>query len=281
LNQADQIPEKLNNVQIENTKPPEFSTNPKTTEEILPDARLEQPKGKQSQDQLLESKGLQDPNLSSELPNRTNAIQDSTLNAKVPETPKSDLIQKPENLTGKTKERGLIQTIDENPNIPQALKDKLKNSPEANYQVRNTKDLFERASERVKTQDTESLAKEIRMKARNEGNWTDEEVATGYELARKYESEGLLDEAAEIEEALAKKATEGGQMIQAYAKYGKMTSEGAIREANKVLENAMPKAKAQKLKEAEATANVIKDFNKANKKAVEDILNFCPPGSFY
>lgn len=67
-------------------------------------------------------------------------------------------------------------------------------------------------------------------------------------------------------------------MIQAYYKFGKMTPEGAIREANKVLEKAIPKAKAQKLKEA--TANVIKDFNKANKKAVEDILNFCPPGSF-
>lgn len=234
-----------------------------------------------NQAENLAIKAGEKPNTStntSELPNRTNAIQDSTLSGKVPEAPKSDLIQKPENLTGQTKERGLIQTINENPNIPQALKDKLKNSPEANYQIRNTKDLFERASERVKTQDAESLAKEIRMKSRNEGNWTDEEVATGYELARKYEAEGLLDEAAEIEEALAKKATEGGQMIQAYAKYGKMTPEGAVREANKVLEKAMPPAKAKQLKEA--TANVIKDFNKANKKAVEDILNFCPPGSF-
>ena len=40
----------------------------------------------------------------------------------------------------------------------------------------------------------------------------------------------------------------------------------------------MPKAKAKQLKEA--TASLIKDFNQVNKKAVEDILNFCPPGSF-
>ena len=280
-NQADQIPQKLNNAQIENTKPPEFSTNLKPTEEILPDARLpEEPKGKQSQDQLLESKespDLNNPQNSrpSELPNKTNVIQDSTLSGKVLEAPKSDLIQKPENLGGKTKERGLIQTIDENPNFKQETKEFRKDTT---YETRNSNDLFDRATERVKTQDSESLAKEIRMKSRKESNWTDEEVATGYELVRKYESEGLLDEAAELEDALARKATEGGQMIQAYYRFGKMTPEGAIREANKVLEKAMPKAKAQKLKEA--TANVIKDFNKANKKAIEDILNFCPPGSF-
>jgi hypothetical protein len=197
------------------------------------------------------------------------------IEAKVPEAPKSDLINKPDNLTGETKERGLIQTIDENPNFKQETKEFRKDTT---YETRNSNDLFDRATERVKTQDSESLAKEIRMKSRKESNWTDEEVATGYELVRKYESEGLLDEAAELEDALARKATEGGQMIQAYYRFGKMTPEGAIREANKVLEKAMPKAKAQKLKEA--TANVIKDFNKANKKAIEDILNFCPPGSF-
>ena len=165
-NQADQIPQKLNNAQIENTKPPEFSTNLKPTEEILPDARLpEEPKGKQSQDQLLESKespDLNNPQNSrpSELPNKTNVIQDSTLSGKVLEAPKSDLIQKPENLGGKTKERGLIQTIDENPNFKQETKEFRKDTT---YETRNSNDLFDRATERVKTQDSESLAKEIRL----------------------------------------------------------------------------------------------------------------------
>jgi hypothetical protein len=222
-------------------------------------------------------KGITGSKIDLKLNNKMRKIYDEMIGANnLIEREADNLIERgTPNTTGKTKERGLIQTIDENPSFKEETKEFRKDST---YETRSSKDLFERASERVKTQDTESLAKEIRMKSRRENNWTDEEVATGYELVRKYEAEGKFDEAAELEDALAKKATEGGQMIQAYYRFGKTTPEGAIREANKVLEKSMPPVKAKQLKEA--TANVIKDFNKANKKAVENILNFCPPGSF-
>lgn len=188
----------------------------------------------------------------------------------------NNLIQRPELQDGLTKERGLTKTINENPSIAPETKGLLEDTT---YKVRNTKELFERATERVEKQDPGELYTEILTKGSQKGGkWTDEEVATGYELARKFEEAGDYQKAAAIEDALSRKATEGGQMIQAYAKYGKTTPEGAIREANKVLENSLPPAKAKQLREA--TDNLIKDFNKANKKAIEDILNFCPPGSF-
>ncbi len=195
----------------------------------------------------------------------------------LPKSLDNDLIRRPA-ATGDIKTNKLFETIDKNPNISTELKARLKERGNTTYQTRNTKELFDRAASRVEVENVDELAKEIRLKSRNEGKWTDEEVATGYELARKFEAEGRLDEAAEIEEALAKKATEGGQMIQAYAKYGKTTPEGALREANKIIEKSMPAAKAKQLKEA--TSKLIKDFNQANKKAIEDILNFCPQGSF-
>lgn len=121
------------------------------------------------------------------------------------------------------KERKFIQTVRESKTTKKDVAEQVKGyyTPEAN------KDQIAKASYAVKTD--YDFAKQ---RVLNEP-LTAETNAMGQEIMRQAQNAGKFDEAIEIAEVLARKGTEAGQTVQAFANWARLTPEGMLKYAQK------------------------------------------------
>jgi hypothetical protein len=130
------------------------------------------------------------------------------------------------------RQRGLATTIQNDPNTPQAVKDKVSEV----YKIRDTKDLQSRAANLVK--DDPALARRVFDSDSN----SDVGTMIGSELSAHLSRSGEHEAAAEIAMKLAREATHRGQANQALSTWGKLAPESILRFAQKTVNEYNGKA---------------------------------------
>jgi hypothetical protein len=125
-------------------------------------------------------------------------------------------------------QRGLIKQVLKDPDISQDVK----NAVSGNYAVYTDKQAIKDASDLLKLGD-DQVYKVVTQGELNKGSTT-----AGQILFRKMLNEGKTEQALDLLETMAKRATEAGQSNQALSMFSKSTPDGIVAYANRVLKNA-------------------------------------------
>lgn len=129
----------------------------------------------------------------------------------------------------KTAERGFVETVKESPKTaPEVAR-----MVEGQYRVLNNKDMLESAKNLIANNRDEA----IRL-IRDEKQATPLANTVGQLLMQEYQAAGRYEEAVDIAEILAKKATTAGQAIQALSIWGRLTPEGALAYTQRLVNKA-------------------------------------------
>ena len=137
------------------------------------------------------------------------------------------------------KERGFIETVKETPKTAPEVKARVRGL----YQPKTNKDVLERAR-RLITRDPDEA---LRI-AKSPEPATAESNAVGQLLIDDFQKSGNYQQAIEIVETLAEKATKQGQAIQALSLYGRLDEQGVLRYAQRVIDKANAERPKLKLK---------------------------------
>jgi hypothetical protein len=121
--------------------------------------------------------------------------------------------------------RGFIETIKNDSNTPQLIKDSISSL----YTTRNTKKLQTKAANLVK--DNPDMAHRVAM-----SNTGDVSQMVGSELIKHYGRTGDIESAISLAGEVAKQATEHGRATQALSAYSKLTPEGILRFTQKQID---------------------------------------------
>ena len=134
--------------------------------------------------------------------------------------------------TFKFKERKTYKTFQKTKDLAKELKLKIRKSPERYYEEIHNKETVERAKKIVSGD-----AAEVINKLHKE-EFSADNVAAAELLIKKYNQAGKYDLAADLAETLFRKATTGGQAIQAMSMLSRLSADGILAQANKVLKKA-------------------------------------------
>lgn len=173
--------------------------------------------------------------------------------------------------TAKEAPRGFIETAKEAPISKPELVRGVEKSAEATYRPITNVETLAGAEEFV----ARNFDEAIRRSRLPETAFTAEDNAIAQVTVAQLQNVGRYDEAIEIVENLAKKATEGGQAVQALALYQRLTPEGVLRFAQKLIDKANKKLLVkQKMtpKQAEELvrqAQRVQDITDPLKKDIE------------
>jgi hypothetical protein len=164
------------------------------------------------------------------------------------------------------KERQFFQTVEKAKSTPEEILGKTKESAERYYQPKSNPELLKEASKII-----DDLGVEKATKAFFDDKVSYEKaVALGDLLARKAFSEGRWDEGFKIVEEMAKKGTRLGRGVQSFAIWSRLTPEGMLNYADKLLKQAEENYKKS------FTGKIFKkvDFNLTNdeKKMIYDLM---------
>lgn len=182
-------------------------------------------------------------------------------------------------LTGKgpTVERGFVGTIKNSPT----------SSPELKAGVKGTYTQVTNKATLAEAQKVLAESPEVAAKIADEARPSAMSAAVNELLIDNAQKAGNYDEAIARAESLAQRMTEAGQFTQAAAIWSKLTPEGVLRYASKVVQNAVkegsvPEAmikKAEKfLKKSESGVSLTEEFAKKIVKQAEE-LQALPQGS--
>jgi len=172
------------------------------------------------------------------------------------------------------KERGFIKTIKEAPTTGPEVAGRV----EGLYEPITNVETLQRAKKVISSNYDE--AKRIVM---SEAPPTAETNAIAQELVRKAQNAGRFDEAVDIVEQTARKATTQGQSIQALSLWNRLSPEGILRYAGKQLDNIGKKVSPElaesltkKAKDIDGMTNPIAK-QEATKQMIQEIADEIPP----
>lgn len=124
------------------------------------------------------------------------------------------------------KERGFIKTVREAETTAKPVAEQVKGF----YSPKSNAESVQRAQLRIDTEGWDA-AKKLAV----EGPQTAENTTIGMELMRRAQDNKQFDEAIDIAQKMAAKGTEAGQAIQAFSIWGRMTPEGMLKYAAKLV----------------------------------------------
>lgn len=163
------------------------------------------------------------------------------------------------------KERGFIKTVRESPNT----------STEVAYGAAGTYDpIGNEATLKAAKEIVDHTPDEAVRIARATGPATPESNAISLLLIDKYQKAGQFQDAIDLVEITAEKATKQGQSIQALSMYNRLSPEGILKFATRQLDKArsnLPKDSIDDL--ADITTDLASGLNKVNKEAAEEIVS--------
>ena len=179
------------------------------------------------------------------------------------------------------KERKLAKSIRESEQIAPAVKEKFKEG-EYNYEVRKNRELVQSARVRIEEKGLEKAEADLLKKEKVD--FTDDDIAEGIEIAKRYQEAGNIEESVRVFDELVQAGTEKGRAVQAFRTlnmYENMSPETALYAATKRVRKAQTKGKNAKIAEAaDVAASEVKEgakriIRKKAKELVDEIDKFC------
>lgn len=136
------------------------------------------------------------------------------------------------------KQRELITSVKSSPQFETPVKEGV----EGTYSQLSNKELQERAAKMIE-QDSEAVLAKIR----STDSATAEEFEATRQLVLKAQQQGRYQDAIDLVDQAAKKATSQGQAIQALSLWGRLTPEGALKYTQRIIEEANSKSPLRKI----------------------------------
>lgn len=159
-----------------------------------------------------------------------------------------------------TKERGFITTVKESPTTAKSVASKV----EGTYTPITNKETLKRAQ--VLIAKDEQAAYSL---VKNTQKPTADTYATAQALLNKFQRAGRYEEAIDLVDDIARKATEQGQAIQSLAMYNKLTPEGALRYAQRKLSQLGQTLTPEQAKAITDQANKLKSIPEGRLAQIE------------
>lgn len=133
-------------------------------------------------------------------------------------------------LNGDLKKSGLAQHAD----LPADMAEQIKKYP-PEYEVLHNNDLMLKAQEEINADPSSRLARLSEMSAKN-NPLSAQDFEEARQLVGKLYQEGRIDEALELTRNISIAGSKAGQSVQAMSLWAKTTPEGAIRQAQKIID---------------------------------------------
>jgi len=160
------------------------------------------------------------------------------------------------------KERGFVETVRESPRSPAEVA----SGVQGRYNPQSNNVTLAMAQERIALDPIKAREEILSTKTPSAVD-----VATGFELMKKYNAEKDFTRSIEIANHLAKKGTDGGQFIQAYAMYDRLGPEGLQKLAAKTVQDARAESPVKQKQLTEKTVSVVKELDQVNSQVAEQL----------
>ena len=132
-----------------------------------------------------------------------------------------------------TKQRGFVDTLQESAKPTEEIKQGLLSDLRSRYTPISNQETVARANKRV-AKDIEEAANYV-SSARK---YTPEHVATAHRLIDEFQKMGQVSRAVDVAEKLAEQGTKAGQSIQAFSIYNRLSPEGILVHASRIVAKA-------------------------------------------
>lgn len=172
-------------------------------------------------------------------------------------------------LNGDLKKSGLAQHAD----LPADMTEQIKKYP-PEYEVLHNNDLMLKAQEEINADPSSRLARLSEMSTKNTP-LSAQDFEEARQLVGKLYQEGRIDEALELTRNITVAGSRAGQSVQAMSLWAKTTPEGAVRQAQKIIDeyNSSARKKIPDLTEEQAQAVMqmaqdIQEFESGREKDV-------------
>ena len=156
------------------------------------------------------------------------------------------------------RERGFISSVRQSPST----------APQIASEIRGNYTPLTNATTAKEAADLIRLNPDLALRVAKQTRPTAKSFAVAQELILKYQNEGNFEQAIDLAEVTAKKATQSGQAIQALSMYSRLSPEGVLRFAQRVVEKTNEET-GGKLKLKEDVAKGIVDMSKRLQKLPE------------
>ncbi|MGX1402361.1 hypothetical protein AB7M70_011834 [Bradyrhizobium japonicum] len=157
------------------------------------------------------------------------------INRNTPKQVSSPLEQPPrasEQPSDNLKERGHIETLRESENASQSLKERIKGL----YEPTTNEKAVEIANQEI----AKGLDNAVNF-VKSTKDLRPEHVATAHRLIQEFQNAGEIEKAVDIAEYIAEKGTEVGQTVQAFSIFNRLSPEGILVHANRIVNKANAK----------------------------------------
>lgn len=181
----------------------------------------------------------------------------------------------------KLKERKFAETVKQSENVAPEVKKKLEEK-DFTYEVRKNKELVESAKARIEEKGIDKAEADLLKK--NKEDFTDDDIAEGIEIAKRYQEAGDVESAVKVFEDLVEAGTAKGRAVQAFRTlnlYENMSPETALYAATKRAKKARMKGRNAKIQEkADMVSNELKEgvkriIRKKAKEFIDELDDFC------
>jgi hypothetical protein len=170
--------------------------------------------------------------------NRTVKEPTQSLVPKIPQQVEAPLkpveqpVKRPEPPSSDLKERGHIETLRESENTTQSLKERIKGlyEPTTNQKAVN-----------IANQEIEKGFEDAVSFVKSAKDLKPEHVATAHRLIQEFQKAGDVGKAVDMAEYIAVKGTEAGQSVQAFSIFNRLSPEGILVHANRVVDRVNAK----------------------------------------
>lgn len=144
-----------------------------------------------------------------------------------------------------TRERGLIGNIESSGKLNDEAMSAIKKG-DTTHETINNVDTVNRANERLNTGGMDSNKGYLLNKNTEKDYFSPEDIALGFRLIDEYSAIKDYESVADLVHQLSKAGTKGGQSIQINAIFNRLTPEGVLKVATRVLNEGVKDVKAQK-----------------------------------